>query len=176
MVEAEAHATPELPFPVAVGGPYLLTDQTGQPRSEADPAGHLQLLFFGYASCQEICSAVLPQMADVAQALRGRGVSVTPVMITVDPARDTVAAIGPALAKFGPDFIGLTGDPGGLAQAYSAFSIESAEVVQMPDGSPVYAHGSYLYLLDGEGRVLTLFPPILPLDRVIDLIAGYAAR
>ena len=173
---SKVQATPDLPFPVAVGGPYLLIDQTGLPRTEADPAGNLQLLFFGYASCEEICSAVLPQIADVARALRSRGVAVTPVMITVDPDRDTVAALGPAMAKYGPDFIGLTGDHNALVQAYTAFSIDSQVVLQLPDGSPVFAHGSYVYLLDGAGRVLTLFPPILPLERVIDLVAGYAAK
>lgn len=174
--DAAAHATPDLPFPIAVGGPYRLIDQTGALRTQADPAGRLQLLFFGYANCEEICSAALPQMADVAAALAARGVAVTPVMITVDPERDTPQAMRIGLAKYGADFVGLTGDPGALAQAYAAFSIESAEVMRMPDGSPVFSHGSYLYLLDAQGRVLTLFPPILPLEQVIELVAGYAAR
>ncbi len=176
VAEAKAHATPDLAFPIAVGGPFVLTDQHGRQRSEADPAGHLQLLFFGYANCQEICSAALPQMADVAAALRARDVVVTPVMITVDPERDKIADLGPALAKFGPDFIGLTGDAKALAKAYAAFSIEVEQVTQTPDGAPVFAHGSYLYLLDGQGQVLTLFPPILPLEQVIDLVATYAAK
>lgn len=172
VAQAEAHATA---FPIALGGPFRLTDQHGATRTEADPAGHLQLLFFGYASCREICSAALPQMAEVAAALALRGIVVTPVMITVDPARDTGPALAAALAQYGPGFIGLTGDAQDLAQARAAFSIDTVQVTQTANGAPVYAHGSFLYLLDGQGRVLTLFPPILPLDRVIELVAGYAA-
>ncbi len=178
---ADVHPVPDIgdsagtPFPMAIGGPFSLTDQHGQSRTEADPAGHLQLLFFGYANCQEICSAALPQMADVARLLAKRHIAVTPVMITVDPARDTADVMQAALAKFSPDFIGLTGDPAALAQAYNAFSVDSSLVFEAPTG-PVYAHGSLIYLLDGAGQMLTLIPPVLSTDQVVDLIAGYAAK
>lgn len=42
------------PFPIKLGGAYTLTDQTGAKRTEADPKGRLQLVFFGYAKCQAI--------------------------------------------------------------------------------------------------------------------------
>ncbi len=163
------------PFPIAIGGPFTLTDQYGQTRTQIDPAGHLQLLFFGYANCQEICSAALPQMAEVAAALTARGVAVTPVMITVDPVRDTGPTMQAVLAKVSRNFIGLTGDPATLSQVYIAFSIESSLVFEAPTG-PVYAHGSLIYLLDSAGRVLTLLPPVLSSDQMIDVVVGYAAK
>ena len=49
-----------VPLPLKLGGSFSLIDQHGQPRTQVDPAGNLQLLFFGYANCREICSAVLP--------------------------------------------------------------------------------------------------------------------
>jgi protein SCO1/2 len=175
--EAAAHAAATaqgLPLPLNLGGPFRLTDQHGVERTEADPQGHMQILFFGYASCQEICSAALPQMADVAAGLAARGVPVTPVMITVDPVRDTLPAMKASLAKFGPGFLGLTGDRAALQAAYDLFQIETVKVFDDPASGPVYAHGSFLYLLDGQGKFLTVIPPILPDDRVIDMIAAYA--
>ena len=74
-----------LPLPFNLGGAFTLTDQTGSARSEADPEGAFQLLFFGYANCPSICAVALPLMGEVTDALRDRGLSVTPVMITVDP-------------------------------------------------------------------------------------------
>ncbi|MDZ4094227.1 MAG: SCO family protein [Paracoccaceae bacterium] len=174
--EAAAHGplAQGLALPVNLGGPFALIDQTGHPRTEADPAGHLQLLFFGYANCQQICSVALPQMADIQVGLAARGVALTPVMITVDPLRDTVATIGPALARVSPAIIGLTGDEAALQAAYKAWSVEKTLVFEDPETGPVYAHGSLFYLLDGQGRFLTLIPPILTNERAIDIIAAYA--
>lgn len=172
--EAAGHQAEGVPLPFDLGGPFALIDQNGAPRTEADPAGHLQLLFFGYANCREICSAALPQMAEIAAGLAARGIPLTPVMITVDPARDTVETLGPALAKFSPDFVGLTGSPEALAKAYRLFAIESEEVFEDPQYGPVYAHGSFLYVLDGKGKFLTVIPPVLSSARVIEIIAAYA--
>lgn len=171
---AEPPSDKGLRRPLDLGGPFTLTDQTGAPRTEVDPKGNLQLLFFGYANCREICSVTLPQMAEVEQGLAARGVAMTPVMITVDPARDTVETLGPALRQYSPNFVGLTGDAPALSAAYKAFSIESGLVFEDPFTGPVYAHGSFLYLLDAKGGFLTVIPPILSTDRVVDVIANYA--
>lgn len=176
--EAEAHAAlppaQGLGLPVNLGGPFTLIDQTGQTRTEADPDGHLQLLFFGYANCREICSVALPQMAEIKAGLATRGIALTPVMITVDPARDTPKTMGPALAAYGTGFIGLTGTNATLQAAYDAFSVEKTILFEDPEFGPVYAHGSLLYLLDGQGKFLTVIPPILTSERAIDIITAYA--
>ena len=174
--EATRHAAEGVPLPFDLGGPFTLIDHNGQPRTQTDPAGRLQLLFFGYANCQEICSVALPQMADLTTALSADGLGITPVMITVDPVRDTVETMGPALTKLHPDFVGLTGDEAALAHAYKLFSIDNEFVFEDPATGPVYAHGSLLYLLDAEGTFLTVLPPILSNERMIEIIKGYAAR
>jgi protein SCO1/2 len=156
-----------------VGGAYALTDQSGAVRTQADPDGRSQLLFFGYANCQQICSSVLPQMADVADALADTGRAVTPMMITVDPVIDTIAEIGPALVQYHPDFIGLTGSDAALQVAYDAFQIEKEFLFEDPEYGPVYAHGSFLYLMDGAGAVLTIIPPVLSDEEIVTIISNY---
>jgi protein SCO1/2 len=165
-----------IPLPFSLGGPFALTDQHHRPRTEVDPHGHLQLVFFGYAVCESICSIALPQMATLTDALAARGVSLTPVMITIDPERDTPEAMTPALAKLHPRFVGLTGPDAALSAAWRAFGVERSVVFEDPAGGAVFAHGSLLYLLDGQGKFLTVLPPILSDDRMIEIIAGYAAR
>ena len=166
-------ALADSPFPLVAGGPYALTDQRGQIRTQVDPQGHAQLLFFGYANCPGICSAAMPLMADVVDAMAARGVPVSPVMITVDPARDTVAAMAEPLAKLHPDFVGLTGDADALAASYAAFNVDHRHIYDDPEYGPVYSHGSLIYLMDGAGAVLTVMPPVLDPARAADIAWTY---
>lgn len=160
-------------LPFLVGGDYTLTNQNGDLHTQADPDGRTQLLFFGYANCLQICSSVLPQMADITDVLAKDGHAIRPVMITVDPTIDTVDAIGPALTAYHDDFVGLTGSDAELQVAYDAFSIEKEFLFEDPEYGPVYAHGSFMYLLDGDGTTLTLIPPVLSDDEIIAIITKY---
>ena len=168
-------AAAETPLPFDVGGPFTLTDHRGATRTQADPEGHPQLLFFGYANCPGICGTALPLMAAVTESLAAQGIALSPVMITVDPARDTPETMGAPLARHHPDLIGLTGDNAALAQAYAAFSVEHTLAYEDPEYGPVYAHGSMIYLMDAAGTVLTLFPPILDPARASEIALGYLA-
>lgn len=168
-----ADLSPQAPLPFALGGPFLLIDQHGMPRSEADPEDRAQLLFFGYAACEQICSVALPVMADAVDKLTATGVRVTPVMITIDPETDTEDVMRKRLAEVHPDFIGLTGQPAALERAYSAFGIERKRLFADQSGNDVFAHGSFIYLLDAEGRFLTLIPPILTPERIAEIVSSH---
>ncbi|MEW9920881.1 SCO family protein [Marimonas sp. MJW-29] len=168
-----APAMAQSPLPFDVGGPFALTDQHGQTRTEADPDGHPQLLFFGYANCPGICTAALPLMADVTDMLARDGIALRPVMITVDPARDTVETIGAPLANHHARFVGLTGAPEALATAYAAFSVDHSLAYEDPAYGPVYSHGSFIYLLDSAGDVLTLFPPVMDAAKATKIAKKY---
>ncbi len=162
-------------LPFDVGGPFALIDHTGAPRTQEDPRGQPQLLFFGYANCPGICTAALPMMVGVVEQLAKKGVTVTPVMITVDPARDQVGNME-ALLGYHPDFIGLTGDPQALDAAYKAFSVDHKLAYDDPEYGPVYTHGSLVYLLDAEGKVLTLIPPVMDEWTAADVALKYVGQ
>jgi protein SCO1/2 len=169
-----APSGPVTALPFDLGGPYELVDQEGRVRTQADPEGRLQLLFFGYANCPSICAVAMPMMAQVVDALADGGVAATPVMITVDPERDTVETMGAPLAEIHPDFVGLTGDGAALVAAYEAFGIERTLVAELPDYGPVYAHGGHVFLLDGAGDTLTILPPILSVEAMTAVAMRYA--
>lgn len=159
-------------LPFDVGGPFALIDHTGAPRTQADPKGQPQLLFFGYANCPGICTAALPMMVGMVEQLAKKGVSATPVMITVDPARDRVGDME-ELLKYHPDFIGLTGDQAALDAAYESFSVDHKLAYDDPEYGPVYSHGSIIYLLDAAGEVLTLIPPVMDEWTATDIALKY---
>lgn len=179
--EARAHAAQDLPalgaptaLPFDLGGAFSLTDHTGAARSEADPDGRYQLLFFGYANCPSICAVAMPLMGQVTDALAASGIPMRPVMVTVDPSRDTVETMAQPLQALHPEFVGLTGTDAELAHVYDLYRVEKELVFEDPDYGPIYAHGSHIYLLDARGKVLTLLPPILSADRVTQIVENYA--
>ncbi|HSF95735.1 MAG TPA: SCO family protein [Thermohalobaculum sp.] len=160
------HATPAaataheaaLPFPVRIEPRFSLTDQTGSPVTAADFRGRPMAVFFGYASCQAICSVALPSLAAALDLLGPDGSEIAPVLITVDPARDTPQAMAQSLRAYSPRLIGLTGSETALAEARAAFQVETSQVAADPDGNPIFAHGSFIYLIGADGEVKTLVP------------------
>ncbi|MBM2577331.1 SCO family protein [Jannaschia sp. Os4] len=163
----------DTPFP-SFGGEWALTDHHGQARTQADPAGRVQLLFFGYATCEAICTVALPTMSDLAADLAAEGIEVAPLVVTVDPARDTVESMGPALATYAPGLTGLTGSEESLAHVRDLFHVERTLLFEEPLGGAVYAHGSHIFVLDGDGAFLTLLPPILAPEAMVEIVRGYA--
>ncbi len=174
--DADAHVATTVNtvgFPDIKGDDFNLIDQNGSERTSRDPGGNYQLVFFGYASCKAICDVALPRMAEAVNLLEVKNVMVTPVLITVDPERDTIETLRDRAAEIHPRLIGLTGSNSALQQAYKAFQIEKSLVYENPDEGPIYAHGSFIYLLDPEGKFKTLFPPILGSERIAEVTTDY---
>jgi len=173
--EAVEQALKDAPtaLPWEVGGPFELMDHTGAVRSEADPDGKYQLLFFGYATCPGICSAALPMMADAAEQLEQDGIEAQALVVTIDPKLDTVETMGPSLAKISDRLLGLTGTPEALNVAYEAYNVEFEHLFDDPQYGPIYSHGSFIYVLDPAGNVLTQVPPILPPEQVSQIVQKY---
>ncbi|MEO0620458.1 MAG: SCO family protein [Pseudomonadota bacterium] len=169
-----ATAAPALPF--NIGGHFKLRDQHGRTRTPGDFDGKPVFLFFGYASCEAICTTGLPRIAKASRALTSRGIATRPVMITVDPKRDTPEQMGRALAKIDADLLGLTGSPTALVEARRAFQVDAKVVYVTPDGEDVFAHGNFIYLLDATGKFITMFPPILSSDRMAEIAEKYLSR
>lgn len=165
----------DLPF--AVGGPFALVDHTGRSVTEADFLGRPFLVFFGYSNCKDYCPLGLRTMLEALDLLGERGAAVQPVMITVDPAHDTSAALAAFVAELDPRLTALTGTPDALASVRKAYNVRSKEVSQsLLTGEAIFGHGSNIYLMDAEGGFLTLLPPIVSASRMAEIIAGYLAR
>ncbi len=169
----EATSPNTLGFPDVKGGDFDLIDHNGNKRTSKNPDGHFQLIFFGYANCKAICSVALPRMAAAVDLLEDQDTKVTPVLITVDPERDTVDNMKEALAYHHKDMIGLTGSEPALDVAYKAFNIEKSLVYEHPEQGPIYAHGSFIYLIGPDGDFKTLLPPILSPERIAEVAKGY---
>ena len=142
-----------------IGGPFDLIDQNGQRMTDRDLAGEPSLVYFGYATCPDVCPT---ELADVAAATdivaEKTDLNVKPVFITVDPKRDTVENLSEYVPFFHDDMIGLTGSQQAVASVAKAYRVYYAERpdANFPDGYSM-DHSSYIYLLGKDAEFITYF-------------------
>jgi protein SCO1/2 len=92
-------------------GDFSLLDHRGQPVGPDSFKGHWSLLFFGFTHCPDICPTTMSFLNRFVGELEGTEVEDTRVvMVSVDPARDTVQTLATYVPYFNPDFTGVTGD------------------------------------------------------------------
>ncbi len=168
-----APAQQSTPLPLELGGPFALTDHEGRAVTDRDFRGRFLLLFFGYANCTSVCPIGLHHMTEALDLLGETGAAVVPVLITVDPERDTPANLGPAVAKIHPRLIGLTGTPEQLAAARRAYKVGAKATGTDLTGGALYQHGTFIYLMGPDGGFLSLFPPVMPPATLAAAIARY---
>ena len=161
------------PPPLELGGPFALIDHEGRAVTDRDFRGRFLLLFFGYANCSSVCPIGLRHMTQALDLLGETGAALAPVLITVDPERDTPANLAPALAKIHPRLIGLTGSADQLAAARRTYQVGATVTGRDLQGGALFEHGTFIYLLGPDGGFLTLFPPIMDPAALAEAIARY---
>lgn len=140
----------------AIGGPFKLIDQNGQPITDQDFKGRPFLVFFGYTYCPDICPTTLFEISEVLRALGPDADRTGAVFITVDPERDTPAAMKSYVASFDPHLRGATGDEAAITAVEKAYRVY-ANKVPADNGSYTYDHTALVYLMDKQGRFVAPF-------------------
>ncbi len=142
-----------------VGGPFSLTNHEGDSVTEQDFRGRLMLVFFGFTFCPDICPTELQTISRAIDELGPEAEEVTPVFITIDPARDTPQRMAEYVAHFGPRFVGLTGSESEVRDAARAYRVYFAKVAD-EDAAENYLmdHSAFTYLMDRDGKYVTHFP------------------
>jgi len=51
-----------------LGGPWVLTDQDGHPRTDASYDGRFRLMYFGFTYCPDICPSELVKIGNIVNA------------------------------------------------------------------------------------------------------------
>jgi protein SCO1/2 len=144
------------PAPAAIGGPFQLTDQSGQIVTEKNLKGRPTLIFFGFTHCPDVCPTSLFEISEVLRSMGTDADRVNAYFISIDPERDTSAAIKDYLSSFDPHLKGLTGDPGAVAKTISEFRVY-AKKVPLKDGDYTMDHTTLTYLMDRDGRFVSPF-------------------
>lgn len=164
------------PASSAVGGPFQLVDQNGQPTTEKALKGKWSAVFFGFTYCPDVCPGTLQGLAAATDLLGPKAKNLQIVFVSVDPGRDDVKQMKAYLsADYVPKTtLGLTGTPQQVAAAAKAYRVYYAKV---GDG-PGYTvdHSTAIYLMDPKGRFTTVIPYNLPPEdiarRISDAMRG----
>jgi protein SCO1/2 len=159
-----------------VGGPFTLSDPTGRRVALADFRGKLVLLYFGYATCPDVCPTDLATIGVALRALGADAHAVQPIFITLDPLRDTPAVLREYAKVFHPGFVALTGTEDEVRRVATDYKVYFEKVPLT--GTKTYAidHTAYTFLLDREGRFVILFPPGTEADRMVFMLREQLAE
>lgn len=144
------------PALAAIGGPFRLTDQSGQTVTEKSLAGRPTIIFFGFTHCPDICPTALFDMSEVLRAMGPDADKVNAYFISVDPERDTPTAMKDYLSSFDPHLKGLTGSVDEIAKVTTAYRVY-AKKVPLKDGDYTMDHTALVYLMDRQGNFVRPF-------------------
>jgi len=135
---------------------FRLTNQDGQAVTAADYRHDIVLLYFGYTQCPDECPTTLTTLANALHTLGSRASQVRVLFVSVDPRRDTTAVLKRYVSNFGPEFVGLRGDPSELTALSKRYRI--AYHYEAPDkyGNYEVDHSSAIFVFDGRGRARLL--------------------
>ncbi|NNE52048.1 MAG: SCO family protein [Sulfitobacter sp.] len=129
-----------------IGGPFELINARGETVTQDDVITEPSLIYFGYTFCPDVCPLDVDRNALAVEILEERGHMVTPVFISVDPARDTPEVVGEFAEVMHPRMIGLTGSQEQVAAASRAY--KTYYRAQEPvDGEYLVDHSTFSYLV-----------------------------
>jgi protein SCO1 len=145
-----------------IGGPFALIDQNGKAVTDKSFPGQYRVMYFGYAYCPDICPTDVANLARglkaFAKAEPGRAKKVKLIFVSVDPARDTPAALKDFTAAFHSEMIGLTGSAKAVEAITKAYGVSvSIAPGQRKDGYLV-DHSRATYLMDPDNKPIALIP------------------
>jgi cytochrome oxidase Cu insertion factor (SCO1/SenC/PrrC family) len=162
---------------VTIGGPFTLTDQHGERRTEKDFAGQFKLIYFGFTYCPDICPTELQTMSAALKSLEESQGSaagqVTPIFITIDPERDTVEQMRAYAEHFHPRLVALTGTEAEIASVAKAYRVYYARVEDESTDYYMMDHSSIIYLMGPDGQFLTHFGAGTSADQMAESIEQY---
>jgi protein SCO1/2 len=143
-----------------IGGAFELVDHTGRPVTEADFLGRPMLIYFGYSYCPDVCPFSLQIMAAALDRLDAEGrARIQPVLITVDPERDTVEHLAQYVSSpaFPDGLIGLTGTPEQITAVTRAYRVAYRRADSEEGSDYLMDHTSIIYLMGSDGRFVDIF-------------------
>ena len=152
-VVTTASAQPSADVP---GGRFTLVDQDGKPVDQSVLNGKWSVVFFGYTFCPDFCPTTLTTLGQTMALLGPQAKDVQVVFVTIDPARDSPAALKTYLSSrvFPKHIMGLTGTPAQIAQIAKGYKVFYQKEGTGSDYS--MDHSTALYVMGPDGQFRTV--------------------
>ena len=113
-------------------------------------------------------------MAQALEKLGSKSQRIVPILVTIDPERDTPQVLADYMKAFGPTFVGLTGSVEAIKDAEKKFRVYAVKKPLDPSkgsgGNYGVDHSSVLYLMGPDGKLVNFYDEaVSPDDLAKDL-------
>ncbi len=147
---------------------FELVDEEARSVTEADYAGDVTLLFFGFTHCPHICPTTLANLAAISQELGEEAQNDLRVLfVSVDPNRDDPATLREYTDAFGPEFTGLTGDEEALQALTRRYRVTYGYGEKDNSGNYDVSHSNAVFAFDRDGDAQLLIREDDPKEAVV---------
>ena len=135
---------------------FELTSHKGEKKTTKDFKGKVVAIFFGFASCPDICPTTMIELKNIKSQLGKNSDKLEVLFVSLDPERDTQELLSAFIPSFDSSFIGLTGSIENIEKITQQFKVYRKKVIQ--GNSYTIDHSSGIYLLDKEGMIRVRHP------------------
>ena len=124
------------------------------PFNNASLKGHWTMMFFGFTNCGSICPTTMADLGKMYQILEKKGAKQMPqvVMVSVDPARDSLDKLNHYVKAFDKHFYGARGDENAIKAMTKEMGVAYTKIM------PEALEDSQNYDIEHTGTVM-LFNP-----------------
>lgn len=148
---------------------FTLTSENDETVTEEHYRNKVNLLFFGYTHCPDICPITLGRLRGVMDRLpEDVAERVQVLFVSVDPQRDGPEALRGYTGQFGENFIGLTGTRDQLDALTKRYRTTYGYGEPDEQGNYEVSHGSAVYAFDADGDARLLIRS----EDSVDAVAG----
>lgn len=155
---------------------YAMLDQYNRRITHEDFRGKLQVVYFGYTFCPDICPTSLSVLSRAMGMLdEEEAEQIQPIFITVDPQRDTPEVLAGYVGYFHPRMLGLHASPEATRRTAELFRARYEKVPSQSGDPQRYSmdHTASLFVLGRNGEFITKFAHGLPPTEVVARLRDY---
>ena len=158
-----------------IGGQFELTDTNNKKINSRDLITEPSLIYFGYSYCPDVCPFDLQRNAIAVDLLSDIKKLVTPVFITIDPARDTPNRLKEFSSFIHPKLIALTGSNEEVKTVMKLFKVYGQKSKESAVDNDTYLmdHSAFTYLVSSSNEFIDYFGRKISPEEMADRIACY---
>ncbi len=159
----------------SIGGPFELVREDGVTVTDAEVITKPTLLYFGYTFCPDVCPLDTARNAEAVEILEEDGLIATPVMISIDPERDTPEVLAEFTDYLHPRMVGLTGSAEQVKAASQAYR---TYYKRQPADDEYYLvdHSTHTYLVLPEHGFVEFYRRDASAEALAESVACFAKR
>ena len=138
------------------GGDFTLQPEGAKAVSLSDFRGKVVVIYFGFASCPDVCPTSLAIIGSAMKSLtEDELANVQGLFISLDPERDTEEKLAQYAGFFHENFIGITGTQEQLQKVTKQYGTYYTKVAGSTELNYLIDHTSVTFVVGKDGKFVT---------------------